>query len=212
MFDPGDDDNNDPDDLSKYGRQAVLSMTIMAEVFVLAIASAWIFFAQIDLRSLLVFKVQALTMGVLAAAAVTLANLAILFLANKYGSQIYFFKSMKDLINKEMLPLIGQLNFFDSVMVALVSALCEEVFFRGVLQNQCGIVPSACAFGLAHLPRIYYFPYALWATYVGLLMSFLVINTGSLYAPMIAHALINFASICVLRRLNKKNAGSQNLH
>jgi uncharacterized protein len=204
MFDqgPGSEDN---DNLPRYDRQAVLSMTIFAEVFVLLIASIWIFFAKIDLRPLLVFNIQALELAVLAAAVVTLLNMAILHLANKYSLQIYLLKSMKDLIDKQMLPLIGHLTFFDSITVSVISGLCEEVFFRGVLQNQCGIVPSACAFGLAHLPRIYYFPYALWATYVGLLMSFLVVQTGSLYSPMIAHALINFASISVLRRLYKKS-------
>ena len=202
MFDPPDDEDND--NLPKYDRQAVFSMTIFAEVFVLLIASVWIFFARIDLRPLLVFNMKGLILAVLAAAVVTLLNLVILKLADKYGAQIYLLKSMKDLINKQMLPLIGHLTFFDSILVSAVSGLCEEVFFRGVLQNQCGIVPSACAFGLAHLPRIYYFPYALWATYVGLLMSFLVLETGSLYSPMIAHALINFASITVLRRMYKK--------
>jgi hypothetical protein len=206
MFKPGSGEE-DNDEMPPYDRQAVLSMTIFAEIFVLLIASIWIFFAKIDLRPLLVFNMQALGMGVLAAIIVTLINLAILHLAKKYGGQIYLLKSMNDLINKQMLPLIGHLNFFDSISVSVISGLCEEIFFRGVLQSQCGIVPSACAFGLAHLPRIYYFPYALWATYVGLLMSFLVVQTGSLYSPMIAHALINFASITVLRRMHNKNQG-----
>jgi membrane protease YdiL (CAAX protease family) len=204
MFEPGSGEE-DNDIMPKYDRQAVLIMTIFAEVFVLLIASIWIFFAKIDLRPLLIFNIQALVMGVLAALLVTILNLAILHLANKHGAQIYLLKSMRDLINKQMLPLIGHLTFFDSIMVSVISGLCEEVFFRGVLQSQCGIVPSACAFGLAHLPRIYYFPYALWATYVGLLMSFLVAQTGSLYSPMIAHALINFASITVLRTMYKKD-------
>jgi uncharacterized protein len=199
MFDSGEEES-----LPSYDRQGVLVMTIMAEVFVLLIASIWIYFAKIDLRPILVFNVKALVMGILAAALITLLNFVIMHLAKKYGDKIYLLKSMNDLIHKQMLPLIGHLNFFDSILIAATSGLCEEVFFRGVLQNQCGIVPSACAFGLAHLPRIYYFPYALWATYVGLLMSFLVTYTGSLYSPMIAHALINFASINVLRRMYKK--------
>jgi membrane protease YdiL (CAAX protease family) len=202
MSDFGPDDE-DLDVMPRYDRQAVLAMTLWAEIIVLIIAVAWTFFAKIDLRPLLVFNLQAVLFGALAALLVTLINLAIMHLANKYGDRVYLLRSMKDLINKQMLPLIGNLSFGDSIIVALVSGLCEEFFFRGVLQTQCGIIPSACAFGLAHLPRIYYFPYALWATYVGLLMSFLTIKTGSLFSPMIAHALINFASINVLRRLYK---------
>ena len=202
MFDrgPGDEDQ---DVMPNYDRQAVLAMTLWAEIIVLIIAVIWILFAKIDLRPVLIFNVQALIMGALAALLVTLLNLAIMHLANIYGEKVYLLKSMKDLLNKQMLPLIGHLSFSDSILVAVVSGLCEELFFRGVLQSQCGIISSACAFGLAHLPRIYYFPYALWATYVGLLMSFLMLKTGSLYSPMIAHALINFASINVLRRLYK---------
>jgi membrane protease YdiL (CAAX protease family) len=202
MSDFGPDDE-DLDVMPRYDRQAVLAMTLWAEIIVLIIAVAWTFFDKIDLRPLLVFNLQAVLFGALAALLVTLFNLAIMHLANKYGDRVYLLRSMKDLINKQMLPLIGNLSFGDSIIVALVSGLCEEFFFRGVLQTQCGIIPSACAFGLAHLPRIYYFPYALWATYVGLLMSFLTIKTGSLFSPMIAHALINFASINVLRRLYK---------
>jgi len=202
MFEPGDEST----ELPHYDRQSVLVMTILAEVFVLLIASIWIYFAQIDLRPLITFNMKVCFFGIAGGLLVTILNLAIWKLADKYSAQNYLLASMKDLIDKQMLPLMGHLNFIDSIFIALVSGLSEEVFFRGVLQSQCGIVPSACAFGLAHLPRIYYFPYALWATYVGLLMSFLVSATDSICAPMIAHAVINFASINVLRIIHKRRS------
>jgi len=201
MFEPGPED----EDMPRFDRHAVLSMTIFAEVFVLILATIWIFLAKLNLDPLLHCNRKAVITGVAAAALVTVLNMVILKLANKYAEQFYLLKSMKDLIYKQMLPLIGHLTFADSIFIALVSGFCEEVFFRGVLQGQCGIIPSACAFGLAHLPRIYYFPYALWATYVGLLMSFSLVFSGSLYAPIIAHSLINFASINVLRRMHKQD-------
>jgi len=202
MFEPNSDDQDEM--MPHFDRQAVLSMTIFAEIFVMLLATVWIFLAKINLDPLLKYSTKAVLVGVAAAALVTLLNLGIMRLANKYADQFYLLKSMRDLIHKQMLPLIGHMTFADSIFVAIVSGFCEEVFFRGVFQTQCGIIPSACAFGLAHLPRIYYFPYALWATYVGLLMSFLLVYTGSLYAPIVAHALINFASINVLRRMHRQ--------
>ncbi|MBS2008689.1 MAG: CPBP family intramembrane metalloprotease [Cyanobacteria bacterium SZAS TMP-1] len=202
MFEPGEDDEIMP----HLDRHSVLSMTIFAEIFVLVLATGWIFLAKLDLKPLLHCNTRAVIAGISAALLVTLLNLAILRLANKYAARFYLLKSMKDLIYKQMLPLMGHLTFADSIFIAIISGFCEEVFFRGVLQSQCGLVPAACAFGLAHLPRIYYFPYALWATYVGLLMGFLLIATDSLYSPIIAHALINFASINVLRRMHSTNS------
>jgi hypothetical protein len=106
---------------------------------------------------------------------------------------------MQDLLKYEMIPLFGQLTVADSILIALASGFCEEVFFRGVVEATGGIATSSICFGLAHLPSFYYFPYALWAFAVGLVMSFLMAGTGSIFAPVAAHTLINLISINVLR-------------
>jgi len=97
------------------------------------------------------------------------------------------------------MPLFGRLTFVDSVLVSLASGICEEIFFRGILESTSGIATSATCFGLAHLPSFYYFPYAIWALLVGLIMSFTLSGSGSIFAPIVAHALVNLISINVLR-------------
>jgi membrane protease YdiL (CAAX protease family) len=204
-----------------YSRGAALSVTIAGELLLLLIACVWIFFAHIDLAPLIIFhggtEIPLLMPGIVTAGLVSLCNLAIMYLANKYHDRNIILASMKDLIDSVMLPLLGPFTLLDSVLVAAVSGVAEEVFFRGVLQNQftalvsflglhqyqseCGIVLSAVCFGMAHFRNLYFLPYAIWAMVVGLLMSFLLAQTGSLYTPMIAHALINLTSIKVLRTM-----------
>ncbi|MBU6450356.1 MAG: CPBP family intramembrane metalloprotease [Cyanobacteria bacterium REEB67] len=204
-----------------YSRGAALSVTIAGELLLLLIACVWVYFAHIDLTPLIKWRsgseIPVLMPGIATAGLVSLGNLAIMYFADKYHDRNMLLASMKDLIDTVMLPLLGPFTLLDSVIVAAISGLAEEIFFRGVLQNQftalvsffglhqheseCGIVLSAVCFGMAHFRNLYFLPYAVWAMVVGLLMSFLLAQTGSLYTPMIAHALINLTSITVLRTM-----------
>ena len=81
-------------------------------------------------------------------------------------------------------------------MIAVLSGISEELFFRGVLQAEIGIIGASLLFGLLHPLNV---SYVIWATSVGCAFGLLYQATGSLLPPMIAHGTYNFAALVYLR-------------
>ena len=88
--------------------------------------------------------------------------------------------------------------------VAALSGLSEELFFRGVLLREVGVIATSAIFGLLHaLNRVY----AVWAACIGAGFAALTIATGSLVAPIVAHATYNLGALLILRRDHAARAG-----
>lgn len=88
-----------------------------------------------------------------------------------------------------------------SLWLAGWSALGEEFLFRGALQYSWGILASALLFALCHFPvRRVLLPWTIVALVAGLLFSGLYLLTGNLWAPLLAHFVINLAGLHRLRR------------
>lgn len=89
------------------------------------------------------------------------------------------------------------LRLWEILVLALCSAVSEELFFRGVLQREIGIVAASTVFGLLHPLG---FAYMLWAATAGVGLGVLFVTTGSLLAPVAAHATYNLIALGYLRR------------
>lgn len=89
------------------------------------------------------------------------------------------------------------LRLWEVLVLALCSAVSEEVFFRGVLQREIGILAASAVFGLLHPLG---FAYVLWAASAGVGLGILFVTTGSLVAPVAAHATYNLLALGYLRR------------
>ena len=96
--------------------------------------------------------------------------------------------------------IVGPLTEVEILGIALVSAIGEEFFFRGAMQDAWGMWWSAIAFGLLHAgPGL-----LLWgvvAFSLGLLFSLMIDFGLGLLSVTVAHALINNIS---LRRLVRR--------
>jgi hypothetical protein len=100
---------------------------------------------------------------------------------------------------RELIALIGKLSLRDCIALALASGVAEEVFFRGAMQPQLGLVVTSLIFGLAHFaPKRDLLPWAGFALCAGFLLGGLYVVTESLVAPIVAHVGINVVN---LRRL-----------
>jgi uncharacterized protein len=87
------------------------------------------------------------------------------------------------------------------VLVALFSGVGEEVFFRGAVQQEFGIVVASVAFGLAHIgPDRRYLLWTAWAVLAGVIFGILFQATGGLLAPVTAHAAHNAATLLIWKR------------
>ena len=87
------------------------------------------------------------------------------------------------------------------VLVALFSGVGEEVFFRGAVQQEFGVLISSVAFGLAHVgPDRRYLLWTAWAVLAGVVFGLLFEATGGLLAPVTAHAAHNAATLLIWKR------------
>lgn len=112
--------------------------------------------------------------------------------------------SMRRVWTEVLLPFSRTLATRDIVVIALLSGLTEELFFRGVLLPETGIVLSSVGFGALHALCGAYF---LWATFVGALFGALTLGSGSLVPAIVAHATYNFGALLVLRRAGADTTG-----
>ena len=90
-----------------------------------------------------------------------------------------------------------------AVVVAVVPAVCEEIFFRGYIQKNYmdslspvrGILFTGFVFGLFHLSPANLVPLTLMGWYLG----YVYYKTQNLFVPVMVHFCNNFLSLAVLQ-------------
>jgi uncharacterized protein len=103
-------------------------------------------------------------------------------------------------LHSELRPVAVDLTLGQILVIAGLSSLGEELFFRGLLVPIVGVVPPALVFGLVHqMKGPSRWVWAGWATVVGLMLGAVFALTGSLVGPLLAHAVINAANLAYLR-------------
>jgi hypothetical protein len=89
----------------------------------------------------------------------------------------------------------GVLGGFDTreiLMIAALSSLGEELFFRGVLLAETNLTISSLAFGLLHVPTSRrMIPWTLQAIAMGFLLGLLYLLSGDLTVCVATHFVIN---------------------
>lgn len=106
-------------------------------------------------------------------------------------------------LHRELRPVATQLTPGDIWLLAGLSALGEELLFRGLLQPTIGLWGQAVVFGLLHqIAGPSRWIWVSWAAIVGLLFGLLFQLTGSLCGPILAHALINGLNLSFLKHHN----------
>lgn len=97
--------------------------------------------------------------------------------------------------------LLGDVSGREIAILAVASAVGEEVFFRGALMPWIGLVPQAVLFGLLHIgPSRRFVPWTVWALGMGLVFGGLVALTGDLGGAIAAHFTINFMNLHYIAR------------
>jgi len=87
------------------------------------------------------------------------------------------------------------------LVLAGCSAVAEELFFRAALLPAVGLFASSLVFGALHVSsRDTYLGWMLWASLMGVVFGGLFVGSGSLLAPVVAHAAINYGNMQYLCR------------
>lgn len=97
---------------------------------------------------------------------------------------------------------IGRRSWLTCLVIAVSSAIGEELLFRGVLQERLGIAIATVLFAAAHFPaERALWPWPLLALPIGLAFGGLYTWSGAVCAPIVAHAVINLVNLRQLERL-----------
>lgn len=95
----------------------------------------------------------------------------------------------------------------DLILLSVFSGIGEEVFFRGAMQPELGLVLTSVIFGAVHIgPDRRYLVWTVWAVLAGFLLGGLFAVTGGLLAPVIAHTIHNAATLLLWKRSRQRAA------
>jgi len=190
-----------PDAASRPGRVPLVRTAVICYALLLGVALLW---AGLSGDSLLYLSPEAEVRGVRPLRDVGLGivtGVLVILLSDQLTRRT----RSGEVLARALGQLLGRLTLAECVLLAAVSGVAEEAFFRGVLQPRIGLLAAALIFGLAHfVPRRELAPWALFALAAGLLLGILFESTGNLVAPAVAHASINAVN---LRLLSERYAG-----
>jgi len=109
----------------------------------------------------------------------------------------------------QLASLVHGLSTERVLLLAAVSGLAEEAFFRGALQPRVGWLAASLLFGLAHFhPRRALRVWSASAAFAGLAFGALFEASGDLVAPALAHAVVNAVNLRWLARAESRQGRS----
>lgn len=176
-------------------RVTLLNITIFVEAFLLLSATFWSHVANVQLLPMLQIDTKCMLIGAGAGLAIAACSFLMLWL----GKYVSLLSDLRNITLQQIAPLFGDLTLFDLVAVAVLSGFCEEVLFRGVMQAQFKIWATSLIFALFHCPNLKFLSYGAWVFAAGIFLGWLAMYTGSLWAPIVAHATSNCLSLLFLR-------------
>ena len=176
--------------------QVLIAMAVTA-VILLAVAKLWLQFGAVSL-----LPVKLIGIDLLKGCAIGLAISGVSAIV--YHIWPGYRRSADVYLEVVLKPLFWP----DLIWLGLLPGLSEELLFRGVMISALGLnvtalVLSSLSFGILHLGGMQQWPYAVWATAVGLLLGYSVLDTGNLLIPIVAHICTNLISSCIWKWENQ---------
>jgi membrane protease YdiL (CAAX protease family) len=99
-------------------------------------------------------------------------------------------------LHRDLRALLGPLTDGEIVVLALASAVGEEVFFRGALLPAVGLLASSVIFALLHVgPKLRFLPWTVSTFVAGMLFGQLFLWSGDLSGPVVAHFTVNLLNL-----------------
>ena len=171
----------------------ILPIVFAGEGLLLVAAYAWAWAAELPLPA--GDPIAGLVWGVLAAVLLAAVNLRLLRLTgNRWPGD-----SLRHVCRQFVRPLFEHVSAWQIVVVSLLAGLAEEMLFRGVLQPLVGLPAASLIFGAVHVGGRGFVGYGLWAACIGALFGWLMVVTGGLLAPIVAHAVYDALALAYVR-------------
>lgn len=177
---------------SPLGEQASISLPALFLFYGLALGVGWVWGESPERWFVCRFVDVALGVGV----GLGLVGLSLLYRHFSLSAQT---------LELELRRALGRIGKKEIACYTVLSALGEEVFFRGAMQGSFGLVLTAVIFGFLHGGfRSKLLPWSVFALGAGFAFGWMMDWTGSLCAPIIAHGLVNGINLTRISRLECK--------
>jgi uncharacterized protein len=174
----------------------LLKLELVAAASLLAVAMGWDAWRQLGLRaSLTAWSLADVSLGMLAAMPPLLVIPLLEWRVDRYMPGLRGLRQSIDLV---LAPLVGRMRFVEALAISALAGVSEEVFFRGVLQREIGVILASLIFGLFHAVSL---PYVLWAAAVGGYLGYWAQWHGNLNAPIVAHTMIDIVGLLYIRHV-----------
>jgi uncharacterized protein len=180
--------NSQNPEIEPLSRIQILIAMAVTSIVLFGVAKLWLYFGDLQLRPL-VMTFESLGLGIALGFGLTGLSSIVYAVWATYRESADFYLAM----------VLKPLAMPDLVWLGLLPGLSEELLFRGVMLpalglDPIGIVLSSLCFGVLHMTNVQQWPYAVWATLVGMLLAFTMVETGNLFIPIVAHITTNFVS------------------
>jgi uncharacterized protein len=190
--------NSQNPDIEPLSRTQVLIAMAVTATILFGVAKLWLYLAETQLRPL-TWTITALGFGVLLGLGLTGLSAIVYEVWTDYRSSANLYLSL----------VLKPLAIPDVIWLGILPGLSEELLFRGVMLpaiglDPIGIILSSLCFGVLHMTSLHQWPYAVWATAVGILLAFTMVETGNLLIPIVAHVTTNLVS-GLIWKLNAAN-------
>ena len=133
--------------------------------------------------------------GVLAAVTLGVVNLAFL----RVQASGWPGTALRHVCRVIVRPLFEHVRVWHIVVISVLAGLGEELLFRGVLQPVIGLPLASLVFGAVHVGGRGFIGYGVWAACIGALFGWLMVVTGGLLAPIVAHAVYDALALAYVR-------------
>lgn len=154
-----------------------------------------------ELRSVTIpYRIDARAVGqaILLALVFSVVNISLYHIGRRFRRPAAVYTFMEN----ELFPLFRRIKTGDLLVLLVLVGLGEELLFRGVLQQEIGLLGASVLFGVLHGPSRALWPLAVWATAMGVCLGFVYETSGNLVVPALAHALYDGAAIAYARRVD----------
>ena len=180
--------NSQNPDIEPLSRTQILIAMAVTATILFCVSKLWLYLGENQLRPL-AFTITDIIFGI--ALGLGLSGLSAIVYAAwaDYRASADFYLTM----------VLKPLAIPDVIWLGILPGLSEELLFRGVMLpaiglDPIGIILSSLCFGVLHMTNIQQWPYAVWATAIGLLLAFTMVETGNLLIPIVAHITTNLVS------------------
>jgi uncharacterized protein len=180
--------NSQNPEIEPLSRTQILIAMALTSIVLFGVAKLWLYFGDLQLRPPTITVVD-LGIGIALGLGLTGLSSIVYAVWATYRESADFYLAM----------VLKPLEIPDLIWLGLLPGLSEELLFRGVMLpalglDPIGIVLSSICFGVLHMTNIQQWPYAVWATLVGMLLALTMVETGNLFIPIVAHITTNFIS------------------